>query len=40
MTNDEKNRITELHRCGVSYLKIAQTLGLNITLISGTKVRA
>ncbi len=40
MTNEEKNRITELRRGGVSYLKVAQTLGLNITQISGIKVRA
>jgi hypothetical protein len=40
MTSDEKNRITELRSGGVSYLKIAQTLGLSITLISEIKVRA
>lgn len=33
MTNDEKNRISELRRAGMGYLKIAQTLDLNVNTV-------
>ena len=33
MTNDEKNRIAELRRSGMGYLKIAQALDLNVNSV-------